>query len=61
MLLESADKQQLARDLYEIDRERLDSLIEEGVEAEEHEEQQRALLLQKAERLWRRRRRCLEI
>ena len=52
-----ADVEQLCRDLYDIDRERLDALIDEGVDQEEHEEQQRALLKQQVLRGWRRRRR----
>ena len=52
-----ADVEQLCRDLYDIDRERLDALIDEGVDQAEHEEQQRELLKQQVLRGWRRRRR----
>ena len=54
------DMEQLGRDLYEIQRERLDAQLPDGVGQDEHEEAQRALLLQKVRRGWRRRRRTRE-
>ena len=54
------DARQLADDLYEIDRERLDAQLPDGTSQDDHEREQKQLLLQHVQRRWRRRRRQRE-
>ena len=54
------DTRQLADDLYEIDRERLDAQLPDGTSQDDHEREQKQLLLQQVQRRWRRRRRQRE-
>lgn len=58
--ISSDDTEQLAVDLYDIDRERLDAQLPEGTSQDDHESEQKQLILQQVQRRWRRRRRQRE-